>query len=412
MNGEACNHMCAFPANLALFPDILEAHGYNVGYTGKGWAPGDLSKLKRNPCGNEYNKRFLTPPPDSQISHCDYAANFKDFLSECDGKPFYFWYGGYEPHRKYNFGEGLKNGKTLDEIQSVPSYWPDTETVRTDMLDYAFEIEWFDKQLAKMVEELKKADKLKDTLIIVTGDNGCPFPRVKGQMYEQDFHLPLIAYYEGMKVRGRRVGDIVNFVDIAPTVLEAAGIEKHPDMVGRSFFDTIVSEKSGQISDARKETYFGREKQDVGSEDDLGYPVRCIRNGQYLYIYNFAPDRWPAGNPETYFTNCDSSPTKDLIIEFNDKGDGKYYDLAFGKRPREELYDILKDGECIFNLAGRDGYKKTASLMRKKLFDFLKKTNDPRLNDENYFERMKLISDGESYSWKAYKEGRWKKQPY
>ncbi|MDW7656627.1 MAG: sulfatase [Bacillota bacterium] len=415
---EACNHYCYFPNRFSLLPDLLEQSGYFCGYTGKGWAPGDYkqSGLRRNPAGNEYNDCTLTPPGNSRISDCDYTGNFARFLGQRPQRtPFCFWYGCREPHRPYSIGEGIRAGKRMDAIKTVPAYWPDCEAVRSDMLDYANEIEWFDMQLGQMLRMLAEINELDNTLVLVTSDNGCPFPRVKGQMYEQDFHLPMVGMWKAKRIKpGRRVSDIISFTDIAPTFLDAAGRDRHPQMSGKSFLDAFLTGKEGQIDPDRNATYFGREKHDLGRENDLGYPVRCIRNHQYLYIWNLAPDRWPAGNPETGFTNCDSSPTKDKILEFMELGEPYYYTLAFGKRPRAELYDIRTDPECLENLVGQTGYADICAVLAKQLEAFLIQTGDPHiLVSPDYFDNMPLKSEeAADYSWKAYLEGRWQKQPY
>lgn len=409
-NREACNHFCVFPAGLTLMPDVLEDNGYFIGYTGKGWAPGDFKRngLKRNPAGNCFNEYKLEPPEGSGIRKFDYTENFRDFLdSNKDGKPFYFWYGCREPHRPYIYKEGERAGKRMDEITALPSYWPDTEEVRNDVLDYASEIEWYDMHLGNMINILRERGLLEDTLIVVTSDNGCPFPRVKGQMYEQDFHLPFISCWGDGSHGGRRVSDIINFVDIMPTFLEVAGVEIPDSVSGNSFYDILVSDKSGLIDSSRNITYFGREKHDIGRRDDLGYPVRCVRTEKYLYSYNFAPDRWPAGNPETGYTNVDSSPTKDTIIKLHEEGDDSYYLLSFGFRPQEELFDITQDEECLNNLAYLPEYDTVRRELHDKLFNFLEKTEDPRLEDPDYFERFEYAGK-DDHSWKAYVEGRFK----
>jgi len=413
-NREACNHYCIFPKGLTLLPDMLEAGGYEIGYTGKGWAPGDYRKsgLTRNPAGIAYNNCTLTPPEGSNISNCDYAGNFKEFLDKKDvDKPFYFWYGCKEPHRAYTYGEGMRGGKQIEEVTEIPSYWPDCEHVRMDVLDYAYEIEWFDAHLGRMIEELRCRGELENTLIVVTSDNGCPFPRVKGQMYEQDFHLPMVACWLNQTGGGRNVTDLINFVDLMPTFLEAAQISVPETGWGKSFLSVFVSSDSGKILPGREYTYFGREKHDLGRENDLGYPVRCIRTEEYLYIYNFAPDRWPAGNPETGFTNCDTSPTKDKILQLNKQGESYYFNLAFGKRPQEELYYIVADPECLKNLAEEPECAPLKKDLKKRLFDMLIQTEDPRLEDPDYFDRFEYTGD-DRHSWKAWTEGRFQKQPF
>ena len=409
---EACCHsVITFPDKFAVFQELLEEAEYFVGFTGKGWAPGNWEETRKyNPAGPSYNDKKLNSPENTNVSNIDYTANFEEFLAQKpDDKPFSFWYGGREPHRHYVPGEGTRNGKKFDDIKKLPSYWPDNDIVRSDLLDYAFETEWFDKHLGQMIEVLRKTGELDNTIIIATSDNGCPFPRVKGQMYEQDFRLPLAICWPAMENGGRIVDDLVSFADFAPTFLEAAGLEKHPQMAGNSLYDIITSDKSGQIDPGRTEVIMGRECHDGGREEDRGYPVRCLRTEKYLYVRNFKPDRWPAGNPETHFTNCDGSPTKDNIIELRNKGVDYYYNLAFGKRPLEELYNIQADPECLENLALKEEYLELKENMWNQLKAKLEETNDPRIfgNGDIFDEYVMDKFAPSSSSWQAYLEGRW-----
>ncbi len=406
---EACNHYGIFSAKFPVYPDILERNGYWVGYTGKGWAPGDYKKggFTRNPAGNEYNRFKLSPPENTMISSCDYSRNFADFLTgKSPEKPFCFWYGCFEPHRHYAEGEGIRAGKKPEDISYIPSYLPDNEIVRSDFLDYANEIDWFDLQLGKMVDLLKEKGEYENTIIIVTSDNGCPFPRIKGQMYEQDFHMPMVACWKEVSEGGRTAEDIINFIDIAPTILEAAGLQQERDITGKSFLDIFYGVGSGIFKQERDTAFFGRERHDLGRKGDLGYPVRCIRDRKYLYIINFEPERWPVGDPETWFPNCDGGPTKKEILRLFAQGDIKYFQQCFGRRKSEELYDIISDPECIDNLADIELFKEIKTSMCNKLNDELIRTKDPRITgDENIFDSYESYCP-DSCSFKAYEEGR------
>ena len=204
-NRACCLHWNYWPDDLPVYPDLLEEAGYHIGYTGKGWAPGDWQRCgrRRNPAGNHYNERTLVPPENTAVSKTDYAANFVDFLdARADDAPFYFWYGGHEPHRRYIPGEGRRAGKQLSDVATVPPYWPQEDVVRDDMLDYAWETEWFDSHLGTMLAVLEERGELDNTLVVVTSDNGCPFPRVKGQMYDDDFRLPFAAMWRVLKRAG------------------------------------------------------------------------------------------------------------------------------------------------------------------------------------------------------------------
>ena len=227
---EAGNHMAVFPPKFRSWPEVLMEAGWHVGITGKGWGPGralDAAGEPRQITGIPYNKRKLTPLTTG-ISKNDYAANFVDFLDAAPADaPWCFWYGSTEPHRGYEFRSGVeKGGKKLSDIDRVPDYWPDNETVRHDMLDYALEVEHTDNHLVAMIAELERRGALDNTVIIVTSDHGMPFPRVKGYAYPDSNHIPLaIRWPAGMATPGRVVEDFVDFTDIAPTLLDLAGIE-------------------------------------------------------------------------------------------------------------------------------------------------------------------------------------------
>jgi arylsulfatase A-like enzyme len=405
---EACTHWCVFPGpdELAVYPDLLESAGYHVGFTGKGWGPGDFVRNGRthNPAGPEYNDKTLIPPEGSEIADCDYAANFEDFLSKRDsGQPFCFWYGGKEPHRAYVPGEGQRHGKTLEEVTEVPPYWPDEQLVREDMLDYAFETEWFDSHLGKMLATLEECGELENTLVIVTSDNGCPFPRVKGQMYDDDFRLPFAVMWPAQIQPGQIVDDLCSFIDLAPTFLELAGLDIPREWPGKSLTDIF----QGLENRGRDRVLMGRERHDMGRENDAGYPVRCIRTPQYLYVRNFEPDRWPAGNPETGFTNCDSSPTKARIIEQHEQGEDFYYHQAFGKRPLEQLFDVVKDPFCMTNLAADADFAETKAKLWKELEARLKETGDPRIfGNGDIFDSYEYCGET-PHSWANYVAGAW-----
>ncbi|RMD83550.1 MAG: heparan N-sulfatase [Lentisphaerae bacterium] len=409
---EACTHWCVFPSpeELSVYPDILEQAGYHVGHTGKGWGPGDFQRRgrKHNPAGKAWNSRTLTPPEGSRISNCDYAANFRDFMAERKpGQPFCFWYGAREPHRQYNLGEGRRNGKIPDPNLPIPPYWPQEDIVREDMNDYAFEIEWFDRHVGLMLDYLEEIGELDNTLVIVTSDNGAPFPRVKGNMYDDDFRLPFALMWRDRVKGGRVVDDLCSFIDLAPTFYELAGVDSPPPVSGKSLTDIMFAEGSGMVTETRTRAYMGRERHDVGREGDVGYPVRCVRTPKYLYVRNFKPHLWPACNPETGFPGCDGSPTKKRILELHEAGDNFYFSLAFGKRPLEELYDMVHDPHCMINLAEREEYRAIKESLWKDLQAVLEATGDPRIRGEgDIFDTYEYVGNP-THSWKRYLEGTW-----
>lgn len=386
---EAANHSPLFPAKFKTYAEALGEHGYWVGSTAKGWAPGDPGEIdgkRRELTGPKFDEH-KTEPPAKFISNNDYARNFEAFLeARPEGQPFCFWYGSTEPHRAYEFEAGIKyGGKSRDEIDEVPTFWPDADTVRTDMLDYAFEIEYFDLHLQRMLQKLEEMGELENTLVIVTADNGMPFPRIKGQVYEYSNHLPLAVMWPGgIKNPGRVVHDFVNFIDFTPTYLELAGITAEEagmqPVTGKSLTDIFFSEQEGSVAAERDFVLVGKERHDVGRPDDQGYPVRGIFKGDYLYLRNFKPERWPKGNPETGYLNCDGSPTKTYILDTRrKKGIMEYWQLNFGKRVVEELYNVIEDPFCMNNLALDETYSELKNELSAEMTQKLNEQGDPRI---------------------------------
>jgi arylsulfatase A-like enzyme len=382
---EAANHVPFFPPKFKTWVEALSEHGYFAGVTGKGWGPGaanDLQGKARQMTGRAFDAR-KAPAPAGGIGANDYAANFADFLDAAPkGQPWTFWYGAQEPHRRYEFGSGVaKGGKQLSDIDRVPGYWPDNDVVRNDMLDYAFEVEHFDRHLGRMLKLLGERGLADNTLVIVTSDNGMPFPRVKGQTYELSNHMPLaVMWPRGIAAKGRIVDEYVSFVDLAATFIDLAGLKwsetgMHPTS-GRSWID-IFSRKPG--SPQRDHVLIGQERHDVGRPHDWGYPIRGIIKDETLYLRNYEPSRWPAGNPETGYLNTDGSPTKTDILQTRREGrDTRLWNLAFGKRGAEELYDLRADPDCLRNLADDPRHRRRKDELGQLMERELRTQGDPR----------------------------------
>jgi len=222
-------------------------------------------------------------------------------------------------------------------------------------------------------------------LIVVTSDNGMPFPHDKGQTYYDSNHLPLaVMWKRSIKTVGRKVDDYVSFIDLAPTFVEVAGLAwgqtgmAQPQ--GRSLTGILFSDRSGVTDASRDHVLVGRERNDIGRPHDEGYPVRGIVKDERLYLHNFEPSRWPACNPETGYMDVDGSPTKTEVLNArNGSATKSFWTACFGKRGAEELYDLRGDPDCLCNLADTDGMRSQQAALHKQLFDELRAQQDPRV---------------------------------
>jgi len=373
---EAANHWPTFPPHYKAFTEVLAEHGVACGGAGKVWGPGVAVTAAGEQrtwglSGGGKGAKKGEPP----------AERFRRFLAERPaGAPFFYWYGSANPHRAYAGDAGLAAGKKPGDIDRVPAFWPDTDIVRRDMLDYATEIEAFDAEVGGLVEQLAASGLTDDTLVIVTSDHGMPFPRVKGHTFDLAHRVPLVACWPRGIVRpGRREAALVSAIDFAPTILTLHGLDGQAcgmaPMTGGSIADLL----GGTAARERPFVILGRERNDVrcrpGTESGLGYPARAIRRDGLFYVHNFAPDRWPCGDPELGLADTDDGPTKQLIDGAG--RDDRFWQLCFGKRPADELYDLAADPDCVRNIAA-DRPEQVAAL-RGELFAELRRQADPRV---------------------------------
>ncbi len=343
-----------------VYPDLLDRKGYAVGLRGKGWGPGDFRAdgRTRNPAGPNVK---------------DFSAFLKGLSAD---QPFCFWFGSSDPHRTYEKGSGAKAGLKAEDVV-VPPYLPDTPEVRSDLLDYYLEVQRFDRDCAELLQTLEASGRAANTIVVVTSDNGMPFPRCKANVYDSGTRMPLAIRWPG-KIKPQVVDALVSHTDLAPTFLEAAGLPAPAPMTGRSLLPLL----SGQAQ-VRDRVFFGRERHANVRAGDLSYPCRAIRTTTHAYLRNLRPDRWPGGDPEQWFAvgpfgDCDGGPTKDVVLADRTS---TFFRHAFAKRPEEELYDLAKDPHQLTNLAADPACAELKAKLRAELDAWLKETGDPRALD-------------------------------
>ena len=378
---EGGNLWSTLPAKFVVYPDLLEEAGYHVGYTRKGWAPGRDAPggRTRNPAGPRYK-------------------DFREFReARPEGKPFCFWFGSSDPHRGYKWQSGIKSGMKLQDVE-VPACFPDSEEIRTDICDYYWEVQRFDTEVGGLLKMLEDNGELNNTLVVISGDNGLPFPRCKSNLYDMGTNVPLAVRWPAAVKGGRIVEDFISLADLAPTFLEAAGLKPTEQMTAKSFLGILTSGKSGRVDRKRDHVLTGKERHVACQESGTGgYPMRAIRTHDFLYIRNFKPERWPAGAPKGYaqsidinvarplgthfgYADVDAAPTKSYMLKHRDDPKVKrLFELGFSKRPAEELYDLAKDPDQLNNVAGEPEYAGVKKKLAAALMTELKATKDPRV---------------------------------
>lgn len=392
---EGANLWSTLPADIAVYPDLLEAAGYHIGFTRKGWGPGKLGDRERNPAGPQF-------------------TDFDQFLKKRPaGKPFCFWFGSVDPHRPYEAGSGRKSGLDPAKIK-LPAALPDAAEVRDDAADYYFEVERFDREVGELLARLEALGELDRTIVVMTGDHGMPFPRGKGNLYDLGAHVPLAIRW-GKKIArpGRREDRFVSLTDLAPTFLRAGGIVVPQAMTGRDLTALLTEDAQPPAETPQRDhVLLGRERHTQAQEapDGGGYPSRAIRTQKFLFIRNYLPDRWPAGTPDyakaffqrAWLADCDNGPSKAYLWQHRGEPAIKpFYDRAFAKRPAEELYDLAADPDQLINVAGDERYAATRRELSDQLSKELKMAGDPRTTSNTApFDEYPYFGGVPQWPWK------------
>ncbi|MET4544695.1 N-sulfoglucosamine sulfohydrolase [Pedobacter africanus] len=365
---EGANLWGVLPVQYKVYPDLLEESGYQIGFQGKGWGPGsfEANKRPRNPAGNKF-------------------GSFAEFLKGKKEGPWCYWVSSLHPHRPYVEGSGEKAGIDPNKV-TVPGYLPDHISIRKDIADYYAAIETFDRELGETIAQLKASGELENTVIVVCSDNGWQMPRGLANLYDFGTHVPLIISWPGKFKQGVVADNMVTLNDLAPTFLELGKTKVPAEMTGKSLLPVV---ENGKEEKSRDFVVLGRERHAFVRQHGLGYPGRAIRTKDYLYIKNYEPNRWPAGDPpfygdiDPYMFNWPGETKYYLIEHKNDPKVKPLFELSMGKRAAEELFDIHKDPDQLHNLAALPEYQKVKQELAAKMRNYLIETKDPRETNGN-----------------------------
>lgn len=408
-------------SSIPTFPLLLEKSGYAIGHTGKVWSPGTpanapigAQRTAFNKSGRQFNdfSEALEKGTDETAVRTQLLAevrgNFESFLKQRPGdKPFCYWWGPTNTHRTWIKGSGKRFWKIdPDSLKGkMSAHLPDVPEVREDVADYLGEVQALDAGLGELLRVLEQTGEATRTMVIVSGDHGMPgVPGGKCNLYDLGTRVSLAVCCPDRIPAGRVVDDFVCLPDLAPTILEAAGVDVPKVMTGRSLLKVLQSNASGTVDPTRDFVVTGRERHVAAARLELRpYPQRAIRTGDFLYIRNFAPDRWPMGTAPGFggtgkmpdadalqtttfgaFADMDASPTKSwLITHAHENSENQtWFDRAFAQRPAEELFDLSVDPDQVHNVTLDPKYADTRAKLADRLMRILKETNDPRVTTD------------------------------
>jgi N-sulfoglucosamine sulfohydrolase len=363
------HHFVSFP-NIKSLPVLLTEAGYRTGRIGKYHvAPEEVYKFDVTMRGNSR-------------SPIEMAEKCRAFFDADDNRPFFLYFCTSDPHRgggkaeelpykPDRFGNrakgyrGVKEVRYKDEDVIVPPFLPDSPECRAELAQYYQSVSRVDQGVGKLLAVLKETGKYDNTVVIYISDNGVAFPGAKTTLYEPGMNLPCIVRGPGSKKKGITCDALINYVDLAPTMLDFAGGQPgRAEFHGRSFRSVLEAEhpKGWDITFASHTFH----------EITMYYPMRVVRRRRYKLIWNiahgldypFASDLWAAS-------------TWQATLRRGDKYYGKRAVDAYLHRPKFELYDLETDPHEVKNLADNPKYAKVLGELKEQLKAFQKRTKDP-----------------------------------
>jgi arylsulfatase A-like enzyme len=376
----------AMPGRVPTFVQKLRQAGYWTGAAGK-WHLGNEIKDHFDEVREADVSGYQIPPG----SKGGFEHKMKgELASGCDqwlpilksrpkDKPFFLWLASLDAHRPYDPGIIPKPHK-LSDVQ-LPPYLVDIPEIRKDFASYYDEITRFDGYLGRVLDELDRQGVGDNTLVLFITDNGRPFPRDKVTLYDSGIKTPFYLRWPAVVKGGTKSSSLISSIDIAPTILDVAGVKPYKGFVGKSFLP-IIKDPTTTIRD-----YAFAEKHWHDYDDQ----IRAVTTGRYKYLRNYYTDL-----PNTPSADGVRSPVFQKMLEMKNAGTLPPHQMGFflHPRPAEELYDCQEDRYEINNLVNDPAYAEVLADLRKQLEAWRQRTGDklPGMRTADEFDRLTGIA--------------------
>ncbi|QDU21519.1 sulfatase family protein [Urbifossiella limnaea] len=337
-------------------PQLLNAAGYRTGVVGK------LHVLP------QAVYPFHVEAPARNVVQI--ATQVRQFLAGREGKPFFLHVGFAEPHRTAKgFGNQEKQPAGVPAVTfdpktvAIPSFLPDNADARGEWAEYLQAVARLDHGVGLVLRELELAGVLNDTLVIFLSDNGPPFQGAKTTLYDPGVHLPLVVRRPGTK-HVATTAAMASWTDIAPTILDWAGVPAPKGLPGRSIAPGLTHANP----EGWNHVYGSHQFHEI----TMYYPTRMVRTRTHKYLLNLAH-----GLEVPHASDLWASPTWQGVLSRGDRMFGRRTVAAYLNRPREELYDLTADQDELRNLAADPAAAGVLGQLRASCRAWQEATSDP-----------------------------------
>ncbi len=321
--------------------------------------------------------------PENSLGHgrdpAKYSAHAAQFFEQAkaDGRPFFLMANSHDPHRPFAGSQSEKrtfqnrdyplNHRYAEQDIELPDFLPDLPNIRTELAEYFSSAHRGDETTGAVLQALDAAGLRDDTLVVFLSDNGMSFPFAKSNCYLSSSHTPLIFRHPRSIAAGRTdTTHFVSSIDFMPTVLEMLGLPAVPGVDGRSFLPLL-----------RGENQSGRERvftQYHETSSGMHYPMRCIQEARYSYIWN----AWSDGKTKYQSEAMSGLTWKAMRAAAKHDPIVRKRVALFSKRVPEELYDTASDPFALKNLIATERDESTR--LRQELMTYMEQSSDPLID--------------------------------
>jgi uncharacterized sulfatase len=358
-SGAWPNHTCVYPGTKSIVHYLRDA-GYRVALSGKT----HISPRESFPF--EYSGEFRNADPANSGPYPTIDKLVSE--SKAAGSPFCLFACSNEPHTPYTKGDPAAYPPAS---LVLPPSFVDTEQTRYQYSKYLAEITYFDAQCGALLRLLDKHDIVENTLVMVVSEQGSGFPFAKWTCFELGLTSGMIARWPGKIQPGTRSAALVEYCDVTPTFLDAAGLETPASMDGKSFLPVLLGERT----EHKTYTFGIQTTRGIGNGSEV-FGIRACGTKTHRYIRNLHPDAVfknvvtrPGGDRADFWTSWQARA---------ESGDEHARQMVhkYQHRPAEELYDVTNDPHCLNNLIGKPGSERLTNELSRELDAWMESQGD------------------------------------